>query len=674
MKRNFLLVCLLSFVFNLQAQLTTGSIPYAGAPGGRIYFYQYKPPQYNTSSSLPLIVSLHGGGEEGPADGSVLSRVITYGLPQIVAQGGVLQATYQNVTEGFVMVAPQAATGLSGNWPTYYVDQMIDYAIQNLKADPNRVFLTGYSNGGNGVWKYATSSAAAASRLAGLIPAAAVAVSGGTNFCNIAQNKVATWVQHAYHDEYGNVQEAIDYTNAINACSPVVPAVDTIYEFGSHNIYMFRTYELTNTYQYPNLFQWMLKVNRNLNPSTNQNPVPVIAGPSTVTLTAPLNKRNLPVLDGSGSYDPDDIIMNYLWEQTGGPVNLLPAPADRTQIDVDQRRQWPVVSIPVTPTNYGVPVGTYTFRLRVKDYLTSKPGHTQFATKTINVVLPPVGAGPVADAGDDIILSGNATSAQRSGSFENTYGTGSNIQYNWTIVSGPPGAQLRTFNGSAPYTAGDNNVMFSNLVNPGTYVFQFSISNTAGSSTDQVSVIKLATLPVSYAYITGSNIGTANVINWSTSTEVNSDRFDIQRSTDGTNFTVIGSVSARGGTNATDYSFEDVNAPLGISYYRLLQVDKDGKSSLSKVVSVNNRRSGLVIEKYPNPVHDNLTVTLKGTITGKMQVLIADMQGKTMMQQQWQKDMPQLKKVINVGALQNGVYQMIIISGSDKMISSFVKY
>ena len=210
---------------------------------------------------------------------------------------------------------------------------------------------------------------------------------------------------------------------------------------------------------------------------------------------------------------------------------------------------------------------------------------------------------------------------------------------------------------------------------PGTYQFQYSATNTFGETgSDILTITKLAALPVTYAYFNGQNAGAKNVLSWATTVEVNSDRFDVQRSTDGVSFNTIGSINSKGGASLTTYSFDDNNAPTGIAYYRLSQVDKDGRSSLSSVVSLNNRRTGVYIEKYPNPVHDNLTVTVQGSINGSVQMIVADMQGKAIIQQHWQKDIPALKKIVGVGSLQNGVYQMIITIGQEKQVSSFVKY
>lgn len=671
MKRLLAGFLFLFFIHSSNAQLTQNQV--VTTSHGTIGFYQYKPPHFNNTDLFPLIISLHGVGQAADVPGE-LFRVLGDGLPLKVSQGMELEFTWNNKTEGFVMLAPQTNRTDVNAWPDFYVDEMIAYAVANLRVNPARVFLTGFSAGGGGVWKYATSSTTTASKLAGIVPVASSAAGIG-NYCNIASSKVAVWAFHGGDDK--SIPAHIDHANvvAVNSCNPVVPAVDTIYTNEGHGIYLSVAYNPTNNSHYPNVFQWMMQVNRNLDPANNQAPVPVIAGPPVVTINAPLNKRNFPVLDGSGSFDNDDITWDFLWEQTSGPAVMLPAPVGNADYDNDKRRQQPTVVIPPTPSNYGVPVGTYTFRLRLKDYLTSKPNHTQFATKTVTVQLPPGGvAGPVADAGDDIFLAANQTTAQRSGAFELTYGANGGINYNWTFISGPQAATLRTFNGSAPYPGGDNNVMFANMTAPGVYTFEFSVSNNNGVGTDRVNVTKLSALPVTYAYITGKNAGNSNFVNWATSQEVNSDRFEIQRSSDGVNYSVIGTIASKGGATQTDYVFEDNNAPLGKSYYRLNQVDKDGKSALSQVVTAVNTKSGIFVEKYPNPAHDNLTISVQSSVNGKMQMLIADMQGKTIVQQQWQKDQPLLKKVVNIGSLQNGVYQLIIVTGSERKISSFVKY
>src|SRR3982750_3930543 len=187
--RKFLVTALLmGFVIGLNAQLSPGSVNTASH--GTIYFYQYKPPHYNNTDLFPLIISLHGVGQAGNPNGSEIAGVLSDGIPLQLNQGKQLEFTWQGKTEGFVLLAPQTnRSGTSGpnvdSWDPFYVNEMIEYGINNLRVDPARIFLTGFSAGGGGVWKYATSPEALANphKLAGITPASSSDL--GTNFCNI---------------------------------------------------------------------------------------------------------------------------------------------------------------------------------------------------------------------------------------------------------------------------------------------------------------------------------------------------------------------------------------------------------------------------------------------------------------------------------------------------------
>ena len=236
------LLCIASVLIT-DAQLVQNSVQTTS--NGTIYFYQYKPPTYNNTDLFPLIISLHGIGQAGNPNGSELSNVLGDGLPFVVSQGKDLVFTWQGKTEGFIMLAPQTnREGQPGpnvdSWAPFYVDEMITYGINNLRVDPARVFLTGFSAGGGGVWQYATSSATAASKLAGIAPGSSSDL--GTNYCNIAASKVAVWAFHGGNDGLVPSPTDIIKANAVNACSPapLIPAVDTLIANESHNIYMRR--------------------------------------------------------------------------------------------------------------------------------------------------------------------------------------------------------------------------------------------------------------------------------------------------------------------------------------------------------------------------------------------------------------------------------------------------
>lgn len=114
------------------------------------------------------------------------------------------------------------------------------------------------------------------------------------------------------------------------------------------------------------------------------------------------------------------------------------------------------------------------------------------------------------------------------------------------------------------------------------------------------------------------------ILDWSTASELNNSFFTIEKSTDGENFTEIGTVNGVGNsTEKVDYNFVDTNPTRGINYYRLVQTDYDGTTSYSDVVSINwggNRKSA-VVSLYPNPASSDLIVTSDSQGDGLVQIM-----------------------------------------------------
>ncbi|WP_353719211.1 T9SS type A sorting domain-containing protein [Dyadobacter sp. 676] len=96
------------------------------------------------------------------------------------------------------------------------------------------------------------------------------------------------------------------------------------------------------------------------------------------------------------------------------------------------------------------------------------------------------------------------------------------------------------------------------------------------------------------------------LLNWATTEETNSDRFEIERSTDARHWTTIGIKASHGESNTLkQYDFVD-NAPAeGINYYRLKMVDKDATFAYSSIQDTKFEASGL-LAAYPNPATDRL--------------------------------------------------------------------
>ncbi|MDX1905922.1 MAG: FG-GAP-like repeat-containing protein [Bacteroidia bacterium] len=110
------------------------------------------------------------------------------------------------------------------------------------------------------------------------------------------------------------------------------------------------------------------------------------------------------------------------------------------------------------------------------------------------------------------------------------------------------------------------------------------------------------TLPVELLTFTATQSQAAVSLHWVTASEVNNSGFTVLRSTDAATWAELSFVPGRGTTaQASEYTFEDAQAPVGQVYYRLAQVDLDGTVTSSPVVEIQVRAPGHQASLYPNP-------------------------------------------------------------------------
>ncbi len=115
---------------------------------------------------------------------------------------------------------------------------------------------------------------------------------------------------------------------------------------------------------------------------------------------------------------------------------------------------------------------------------------------------------------------------------------------------------------------------------------------------------------------------------WTTASESNSDYFRVQRSPDGTDFTDLDQQNAAGNSSIIiKYTAVDYNPYKEISYYRLKQVDNDGKFKYSNPVSVNFQNEK-TISVYPNPASGTFYVCIFGMSGQKISILVRNGNGQ----------------------------------------------
>ncbi len=238
--------------------------------------------------------------------------------------------------------------------------------------------------------------------------------------------------------------------------------------------------------------------------------------------------------------------------------------------------------------------------------------------------------------------------------------------------------QLQYFNGAAWASLGSAT---PSVPSSGSTGFQVGYSGISGFAI--FNLVNSAAIPVELMTFKANAKGTVNVLDWATATERNNREFVIERSTNGIDFQQIGSVKGNG--NATvvhNYTFIDKLTPLPIlsgssisitAYYRLRQVDFDGKETVSKTVAVAREGQGKVnINKiYPSVTSDYLTVDM--TANGATALTITDMLGRVVRTQSLGDNNGSILHRLDVSTLASGLYFVTLQSDGVRMTEKFEK-
>lgn len=147
---------------------------------------------------------------------------------------------------------------------------------------------------------------------------------------------------------------------------------------------------------------------------------------------------------------------------------------------------------------------------------------------------------------------------------------------------------------------GSSNTITSNAFNFDTLVSKIDI--TLGNVAYGVNP-----LPVTWLYFNGHHTYSGNELEWATGSESNNEYFEIERSVDARTFESIGQISSLGDSKKEQvYHFTDRLIESPLYYYRIKQVDRDGKSDYSRIISISHSvKAGI----YPNPFREKLIIS-----------------------------------------------------------------
>lgn len=231
---------------------------------------------------------------------------------------------------------------------------------------------------------------------------------------------------------------------------------------------------------------------------------------------------------------------------------------------------------------------------------------------------------------------------------------------------------------SQTFTGSDANFIFNSdgtfsflRLNPATDQFFFTYRLTDANGLFDDASVRIdyaggAPLPVSLINFNVAKTNYGALLSWQTAQEINNKGFEILRKTTG-DFEKISFVESKALNNSSsatlNYTFTDVNLPKEKAvYYRLRQVDIDGKNFYSEIRVINNGNNKQPLLIYPNPSHGSLQIVIPSANAGSSNVQVINSTGVVVKTIKETTD-----KHINIDGLQTGIYIIKVSASSDNI-------
>ncbi len=250
------------------------------------------------------------------------------------------------------------------------------------------------------------------------------------------------------------------------------------------------------------------------------------------------------------------------------------------------------------------------------------------------------------------------------------------------VYSGTCGSFTNIGCADATFAGGVETVTVTGLNAGETYYFRvYGYGSTASSAGNFTITATGSALPVSITKFSGERKNTTNILSWTTAIEINNKGFELQRSATGDNFlslTFVESKAVNGNSSQTiNYQAADSKPYSGNTYYRLKQVDKNGKSSFSNVILIKGEKvtNIAVTDVYPNPANKLLNMIVASPSNEQITIVVSDITGKIIKKQSIQVISGNNNLQLEVGSLSSGSYLLKVVcnNGCSSSIVKFVK-
>ena len=181
-------------------------------------------------------------------------------------------------------------------------------------------------------------------------------------------------------------------------------------------------------------------------------------------------------------------------------------------------------------------------------------------------------------------------------------------------------------------------------------------------------------LPISFTGFTVTKKNNTAFIQWNTAFEQNNKGFSIERSSDAVNFRQINFINgANAGTGAHAYTATDLIPAKGVNYYRIKQVDFDGRVTYSATQSVSfESNSNTALALFPNPAKDRVAITLGAIENSNARYYILSADGKVVKTGTFDKSQSNSVQTLDVSSLPRGLYIVKLADGLKQQTAKLI--
>ncbi len=362
--------------------------------------------------------------------------------------------------------------------------------------------------------------------------------------------------------------------------------------------------------------------------------------------------------------NPGEVILNW-----NASVNA-------TNYDVYQLNTttgyYDIVGTNVVGTNFSVtgltPSTSYWFTVRSKNSITSAESERAVAINVTSSVgnLPPA-----------TIVTPHSFSQCNDSPAKELTASGGTGSFTWS----PQVGLYADATGFFPYTGDSRAIVYARPSTTTKYTALSTNIATNCSSLDTANLIVNCSLPVSITNFSGSKGNGINNLYWTTVSEQNNKGFELEKSIDGSRFSAISFINSKGDngySNSTlNYSFVDDKINSSANYYRLKQIDRDGKFKLSNVILLKGDRINNIkmTSLYPNPATEEITVSIDAPSAERATLLVTDIYGKQVMINKISIEAGTNISTLKINQLAAGTYlvKMIVENKTETSVLKFVK-